>query len=67
MNNSKKYNYGDLVVTVDYAKGFDYTDVIEEVVKNANIKHEQTVTDNLPVVVSFKDKWFNNDKKDIWS
>lgn len=65
MNNSKKYNYGDLVVTVDYAKGFDYTDVIEEVVKNANIKHEQTVTDNLPVVVSFKDKWFNNDKKDI--
>ena len=56
MNNSKKYNYGDLVVTVDYAKGFDYTDVIEEVVKNANIKHEQTVTDNLPVVVSFKDK-----------
>ena len=67
MNNSKKYNYGDLVVTVDYAKGFDYTDVIEEVVKNANIKHEQTVTDNLHVVVSFKDKWFNNDKKDIWS
>jgi len=65
MNNSKKYNCGDLVVTVDYAKGFDYTDVIEEVVKNANIKHEQTVTDNLPVVVSFKDKWFNNDKKDI--
>ena len=65
MNNSKKYNYGDLVVTVDYAKGFDYTDVIEEVVKNANIKHEQTVTDNLPVVVRFKDKWFNNDKKDI--
>lgn len=65
MNNSKKYNWGDLIVTVDYAKGFDYTDVIEEVVKNANIKHEQTVTDNLPVVVTFKDKWFNNDKKDI--
>ena len=65
MNNSKKYNCEDLVVIVDYAKGFDYTDVIEEVVKNANIKHEQTVTDNLPVVVSFKDKWFNNDKKDI--
>lgn len=60
MNNSKKYNWGDLIVTVDYAKGFDYTDVVEEVVKNANIKHEQTVTDNMPIVVTFKDKWFNN-------
>lgn len=60
MNNSKKYNWGDLIVTVDYAKGFDYTYVVEEVVKNANIKHEQTVTDNMPIVVTFKDKWFNN-------
>lgn len=60
MNNSKKYNWGDLIVTVDYAKGFDYTDVVEEVVKNANIKHEQTVTDNMPIVVTFKNKWFNN-------
>lgn len=65
MNNSKKYNCGDLIITVDYAKGFDYTDVVEEVVKNANIRHEQTVTNNLPIVVTFKDKWFNNDKKDI--
>lgn len=56
MNNSKKYNWGDLVVTVDYAKGFDYTDVVEEVVKSANIRHEQTVTNNLPIVVTFKDK-----------
>mgnify|MGYP003222841015 FL=1 len=65
MNNSKKYNWGDLIVTVDYAKGFDYTDVVKEVVKSANIRHEQTVTNNLPIVVTFKDKWFNNDKKDI--
>lgn len=67
MNNSKKYNWGDLVVTVDYAKRFDYTDVVEEVVKNANIKHEQTVIDNLPIVVTFKDKWFNNDTENIRS
>lgn len=60
MKEAKEYKWGNLTVTVDYAKGFDYTDVVEEVVKSANIKHEQTVTDNLPVVVTFKDKWFNN-------
>lgn len=40
MNNSKKYKCGDLIVTVDYAKGFDYTTVIEEVVKSTNVEHK---------------------------
>lgn len=41
MNNSKKYKRGDLIVTVDYAKGFDYTTIIERVVKSTNIEHKR--------------------------
>lgn len=41
MNNSKKYKRGDLIVTVDYAKGFDYTTVIEGVVKSTNVEHKR--------------------------
>lgn len=41
MNNSKKYKWGDLIVTVDYAKGFDYTTVIEGVVKSTNVEHKR--------------------------
>lgn len=41
MNNNKKYKRGDLIVTVDYAKGFDYTTVIKVVVKRTNIEHKR--------------------------
>lgn len=41
MNNNKKYKRGDLIVNVDYAKGFDYTTVIEGVVKSTNVEHKQ--------------------------
>ena len=41
MNNSKKYKCGYLIVTVDYAKGFDYTTVIEGVVKSTNVEHKR--------------------------
>lgn len=41
MNNSKKYKRGDLIVTVDYAKGFDYTTIIEGVVKSTNVEYKQ--------------------------
>lgn len=36
----KEYKWEDLIVTVDYAKGFDYTTVIEGVVKNTNVEHK---------------------------
>lgn len=39
MNNSKKYNWGDLVVTVDYAKGFDYTD--KNIVKASDVTSDK--------------------------
>ena len=64
MNNSKKYNYEDLIITVDYAKGFDYTDIIKEVIKDNNIEHEQIVDNNLSIIVTFKNKWFDNNEKD---
>lgn len=41
MNNSKKYKRGDLIVTVDYAKGFDYTTIIEGVVKSTNVEYKR--------------------------
>lgn len=56
MNNSNKYNCGDLIVTVDYAKGSDYTGVVKGIVKNANIVYEQTITKDLPAIVDFEDK-----------
>lgn len=40
MNNSKNISREDLIITVDYAKGFDYTTVIEEVVKSTNVEHK---------------------------
>lgn len=48
MNNSKKYKYEDLIVTVNYAKGFDYTTVIEGVVKSINIEHKRSY--NLKII-----------------
>jgi hypothetical protein len=41
MNNSKNISRRDLIVAVDYAKGFDYTTVIEEVVKSTNVEHKR--------------------------
>lgn len=41
MNDSKKYKREDLIVTVDYAKGFDYTTVIEGVVKSINVEYKR--------------------------
>nr|DAG95321.1 MAG TPA: hypothetical protein [Crassvirales sp.] len=41
MNNSKNISREDLIVTVDYAKGFNYTTVIEGVVKTTNIEHKR--------------------------
>lgn len=37
----KEYKWGNLIVAVDYAKGFDYTIVIEGVVKSTNIEHKR--------------------------
>ena len=39
MNNSKKYNWGDLIVTVDYAKGFDDAD--KNVVKASDVTSDK--------------------------
>lgn len=39
MNNSKKYNWGDSIVTVDYAKGFDNTD--KNVVKASDVTSDK--------------------------
>lgn len=36
----KKYKWGNLIATVDYAKVFDYTTVIEGVVKSTNVEHK---------------------------
>lgn len=41
MNNSKNISRRDLIVAVDYAKGLDYTTVIEGVVKSTNVEHKQ--------------------------
>lgn len=41
MNNNKNISRRDLIVAVDYAKGFDYTTVIEEVVKSTNVEHKR--------------------------
>ena len=41
MNNSKNISRRDLIVAVDYAKGLDYTTVIEGVVKSTNVEHKR--------------------------
>lgn len=37
----KEYKWGNLIVTVDYAKEFDYTTIIEGVVKSINVEHKR--------------------------
>jgi hypothetical protein len=37
----KEYKWGNLIVIVDYVKGFDYTTVIEGVIKNINVEHKR--------------------------
>lgn len=36
----KEYKCGNLIITVNYAKVFDYTTVIEGVVKSTNVEHK---------------------------
>ena len=52
MNDNKKYNWGNLIVTVDYAEGFDWSS--KNIVDKKN--YVQTITANIPATIISKNK-----------
>lgn len=57
MKDSKEYKWGDLIVTVDYAKEFDYPSKV--IVDKSN--YIQTTTTNVPTVITIKDNSLNKE------